>query len=240
MKRESSTRSRFGTSFAAARAMRAERPPILPHAHRVRRRTNLVQFQLAHNREFETDLVKPGGVLAKTGKKHVAKLIRREFHFTFSRLRHRGLRARVISGREGERKTEAETVVSQFHSAQDLEMDGDRLLGPDIADREIHHAVSVCPRQRGQRACCDPLLVGLDSLLGFFQFRVRFKILPGDAEAPQGCVAGKRKGIDHFECLVFLGLEHVLHHQPGAGWQDLACEPEPLHGKIYGFSCGCE
>ena len=39
---------------------------------------------------------------------------------------------------------------------------------------------------------------------------MRFKTLTGDAEAPQGRVARQRKGIDHFDCFVFLGLNGYL------------------------------
>ena len=122
----------------------------------------------------------------------------------------------MIRRSERKREAEAQAVVLQFHPGNHFERHAYGFARPNVAHREIHHAIGIVAGQGGEMAAFDPRFISLYRFGYRLQFGVDREAFAGDAEAAQGGIAGQREGIDHFERTLFVRREYVAHHQPRA------------------------
>ena len=143
------------------------RHSILSYANGVRWGAYFVNRELMQHRDVESNLMQRIRVLPESWKKHVAELIGRQFHLAFLFGDSGRFHARVVCRRKRERKTKAESVVAQLDAGQQLQIHRNGLVGSNISNRQIHHAITVLARERRKRPLRDASLVGLDGCFCF-------------------------------------------------------------------------
>src|SRR6185369_6837585 len=97
--------------------------------------------------QIESNLVQPRRILVERRKNHVPELVRGQFYLALTRTSDRSPELRVVTGCKRKREPEPESVVAQFDSCEDLEINGHGLLRADIADGEVHNSVAVVARE---------------------------------------------------------------------------------------------
>ena len=93
--------------------------------------------------ERETDRMKVARVPFEFGQHHIAELVFWQFHFAKSRLWFDDAGIGVIRRGESKREPEAQPVVMKLDSGEDFQQHNDFLVGSNIPNAEIGHAVAI-------------------------------------------------------------------------------------------------